>query len=76
MRVSGIALIGVGPDIEVARPGAGFRVAGALEPGVLVAGVVDHQFGDDAQPALMRFPDEAPARRATFRNPDGCRDIR
>ncbi len=34
--------------------------AGALEPVVLVGGVVDHEFGDDAQAPPLRLDDEAP----------------
>ena len=33
--------------------------AGALEPVVLVGGVIDHELGDDAQPAPFGFLDEA-----------------
>ncbi len=57
---SGIFLVGVAPHIPVAR--ARFRVAaaGALEPVVLIGGVIDHEFGDDAQAAPLGFDDEAP----------------
>ena len=37
----------------------GVGTAGALEPGVLVGGVVDHQVGDDPQAAPLGFLDEA-----------------
>ena len=37
----------------------GSRAAGALEPVVLVGGVVDDEFGDDPQAALLGFLDEA-----------------
>src|SRR5262249_41637133 len=41
------------PDVEVALGAAGRGVAGALEPGVLVGGVVDDQLGDDPQAAAV-----------------------
>jgi hypothetical protein len=53
-----IFLVGVAPDIPVARARARRAAAGALEPVVLLRGVVDHQFGDDAQAALARLVDE------------------
>ena len=56
---AGVGLVGVRPDVEVALRAAGRGAAGALEPGVLVGGVVDHQLGDHLQPALMRGLDEA-----------------
>ncbi len=37
----------------------GFAAPRALEPVVLVGGVVDDELGDDAQAALLRFQDEA-----------------
>ena len=43
----GVALVGVGPHVPVG-PGVVAALAGLLEPGVLVGGVVDHQVGDDA----------------------------
>src|SRR5947207_1001952 len=48
-------LVGIAPYIEIAkwRPRAG--KARALEPAVLVGGVVDHQLGDDTQLAAMRL---------------------
>ncbi len=48
----------VGPDVEVAFGRALRRLARRLEPGVLVAGVVHHQFGDDAQAAPVRLDHE------------------
>ena len=46
-------LVGVGPDIEVAFARAGLCLTGALEPGMLIGGVIDHELGDDAQTALV-----------------------
>ncbi len=48
-----VFLIGVRPDIEVARYRAWLGAAGALEPWMLVGRMVDHQLGDDAQTALV-----------------------
>ena len=48
----------VGPDIEVARRRSGLGMAGLLEPRMLVAGVVDDQFGDHADAAPMRLGHE------------------
>ena len=39
--------------------GAGMAASGALEPVMLVRGVVDDELGDDAKAALLRFLDEA-----------------
>ena len=55
-----IFLVGVAPDIPVARAGIPVAAAGALEPVVLVGGVVDDELGDDPQAALLGFLDEAP----------------
>ena len=46
----------VAPDIEVSPRTAGFGPAGALKPGMLIGGVIDHQFRDHFQLPLMRFP--------------------
>ncbi len=54
-----VALRVVAPHVEVAPAAAGGRAARALEPGVLVGGVVEHQLGDHAQAAVVRHPDEA-----------------
>ncbi len=51
---AGILGVGVGPDVEVALGRARRRPPCALEPAVLVGGVVDHQLGDDAQSARVR----------------------
>ena len=48
MRVSGNFCVGVAPDVEVALRRAGGRVPRALEPRMLVRGVVDDQLGDHA----------------------------
>ena len=54
-----VFLVVVRPDVEVALGRSRRRLAGALEPGMLVGGVVDHQLGDDADAAPMRLVDEA-----------------
>ena len=53
-----VALGRVAPDVEVAPAAARRRAPRALEPGVLVGGVVDDQLGDHAQPAAMRLAQE------------------
>src|SRR5262249_15603594 len=55
-----VSLIGVAPDVEIARHRAALGAAGALEPRMLVRGVVDDQLDDDAHAALMRFAHELP----------------
>ena len=52
-------LIGIAPDVIVAPRRARRGAPRALEPGVLVRGVVDHQLGDDAQPAPVRLANKA-----------------
>ena len=54
-----VLLIGIRPDVEIPLPGSPGRLTGTLEPGMLVRGMVDHQLGDDPQPATMGFADEA-----------------
>ena len=54
-----VLLVIVGPHIEIARLTAALGMAGTLEPRVLVAGVVDDQFGDHPQAALVGLGDEA-----------------
>ncbi|MET4796433.1 hypothetical protein ABIF64_008611 [Bradyrhizobium japonicum] len=54
-----VFLVGVAPDIPVAGARARMAAARALEPFVLVGGVIDDELGDDAQAALLRFLDEA-----------------
>ena len=48
-----VALVYRRPDVEVAVRRAGRRVAGGLEPGVLVGGVVDDEFDEDLHAALV-----------------------
>jgi hypothetical protein len=48
----------VAPHVPVAVHRAARRAPRALEPRVLVAGVVDDQFGDDAQPQPVRAAHE------------------
>ena len=47
---------GITPHIKVPPAAAGLGPAGALKLGVLVGGMVHHQFGDDAQATLVRGP--------------------
>ena len=49
----------VAPHVEVALGGTWRGMAGALEPGVLVGGVVDDQLGDDADVVLVGGGEEA-----------------
>ncbi len=51
---AGKLLVAVAPDIEVALVRTCRCPARCLKPWVLVRGVIDHQFRDDAQPALVR----------------------
>ena len=51
---AGEFLVGVAPDIVIAPGRAALGAAGALKPGMLVRGVVDHELGDDAQIAPVR----------------------
>ena len=48
----------IAPDVEVAPGTAGLGASRTLEPGVLVRGVVEHQFGDHPQAAVMRGLEE------------------
>ena len=54
-----VAVGGVAPDVEVAPAAAGLGPAGALEPRVLVGGVVEHQLGDDPQAPTVGLLQEA-----------------
>src|ERR1051325_3342441 len=45
----------VAPDIQVALRRAWGRASGFLKPGILVGGMIDHQFGDYTQPPLVGF---------------------
>ena len=58
MRASWYCVGRVAPDVEVALGAARRRAARALEPRVLVGGVVDDQLGDDAQAAAVRLAQE------------------
>ena len=51
----GVLGVGVAPDVEIALGGTRRRAPRRLEPGVLVRGVVHHQFGDHAQAAPVRL---------------------
>src|ERR1700730_12471223 len=53
-----VFLGGVPPDVEVALARARPGPAGALEPWVLVGGVVDDQLGDDAQAPAVGLAQE------------------
>ena len=61
----------VAPHVEVALRAARRRAAGALEPRMLVRGVVDHQLGDDPQPARVRLARRRSGSRAACRSRDG-----
>ena len=50
-----VAVGRVAPDVEVALGEPGRGAARALEPRVLVRGVVQHELGDDAQAAAVRL---------------------
>jgi len=50
--------VGVAPDVEVALGRFGRGVTGALEPRVLVRGVVDDQLNQDLEAARVRRLDE------------------
>ena len=43
----------VAPDVEVPMYGARFGPAGTLEPGMLVRGMIEHQFGDHPDAAAV-----------------------
>ncbi len=56
---AGVGVRVVAPDIEVALGRAPGGLARRLEPRVLVGSVVEHQFGDHAQPARMGLAHQA-----------------
>ena len=56
---SGVFSVIIRPYIEVPIDRADLRLACALEPRMLVRGVVHHQLGDNPHPALVRRGDEA-----------------
>ena len=62
--------VGVGPDVPVAL-GRGGVGAGLLEPGMVARGVVHHEVGDHADPALVRGVDERPGSRRSCRSRGG-----
>jgi hypothetical protein len=53
-----IALVGVRPDVEIARGRARLCATGPLEPGMLIRGMIDDELGNDAQPSVVRCPHE------------------
>lgn len=53
-----VFLVVIGPDIEVAGRRAGLGLARALEPRVLVRGVVDDQFGNHPQATFVGLGNE------------------
>ncbi|KWV86409.1 hypothetical protein PFLmoz3_03842 [Pseudomonas fluorescens] len=54
-----VFLVIIRPHVEIPCGRAWLGLARALEPGVLVGGVVDHQFSDHAQPALVGLGNKA-----------------
>ena len=58
MRVSGNFAVGVAPDVELALGRSGRRVPRALEPRMLIRGVVDDQLDQHLDAALVRRVDE------------------
>ena len=54
VRQRGIAALRLGLKVVVLPVGRRIALAGALEPGMLVGGVVDHQVDDHADAQLMR----------------------
>ena len=54
-----VLFIGVRPHVIISRFGAGFGVAGFLEPRMLIGSMIDHQFSDDPQATRMGFLDKA-----------------
>src|SRR5579864_528613 len=53
-----VFLVGVAPDIEIARDRIGPCLACALKPRVLIRGVIDDELDDDAHMAPMRLAHE------------------
>src|SRR5258705_4414789 len=54
-----IFLVGIAPDIPVARARLRIAAAGALGPLVLVGSMIDDEFGNDPLAPLLGFDDEA-----------------
>ena len=59
----------VAPDVEIAPAASRLGGSRAAEPGMLVGGVIEHQFGDNPQPAFVRLAQERAkiVERAVFR---------
>jgi hypothetical protein len=55
---AGVLVVGIAPDVEVALGGPLRRAARALEPRVLVGGVIDDQLREDADVMRVRGIDE------------------
>ena len=58
-RYALILLVGVAPDVELARRRSRGRLPRRLEPWMLVGRVIDDELGDDPDLAPLRFLDEA-----------------
>ena len=54
----GVSLRRVAPHVEVPVAAAGRSTSRTLEPGMLIGGMVDHEFGDDPQAALVGLSEE------------------
>jgi hypothetical protein len=70
-----VLVVRVAPHVPVAARVVP-RAAGRLEPGVLVRRVVEHQLGDDAQPAGVRGVEEGPKVLEGRRSRGGSGDSR
>src|SRR5205823_2877553 len=57
---AGVSLIVLAPDVPIADIRIGAALARALEPGMLIRRVIDHELGDHAQLATVRLLQEAP----------------
>src|SRR3569833_1186669 len=55
-----IFLVGIAPDVPVARAGFPVAAPGSLKPIMLIGGVIDDQLGNNPQAAPLGFDDEAP----------------
>src|SRR5260221_591440 len=55
-----VFLSSIAPNIEIAPSTSLCGAARALEPGMLIGGVIDHQFSYDSQVALMGLRQKAP----------------
>ena len=49
-----VFLVGVAPDVEIAFRRAGRRLTGGLKPGMLIGGVIYHQFDHDLETVIVR----------------------